>query len=205
MKIDNGRHLVLPWRVHEIAADFELLDVWELAIRDESKDKLAKLFELISGNGLETPSPIVRKLVAIRSTLGRAFHWDEKVARAIPGCTESSLAQRIGDADRSRSRVVPGTPRSTPLGELEIVYQFEDETLLELSNATIHALIHLSWPPGQDARPRLAIYIKSRGLSSRLYMAAIEPFRQLFVYPAWTRHIARQWRATRADCVNELS
>jgi hypothetical protein len=39
----------------------------------------------------------------------------------------------------------------------------------------------------------MAIYVKYRGLGSRLYMALIKPFRYAIVYPAWIRRIQRAW------------
>lgn len=54
--------------------------------------------------------------------------------------------------------------------------------LYEISNDTVHALMHVSCAPG--AAPELAIYIKSRGLFTRLYMAAIWPARRAIIYPS---------------------
>ena len=48
-------------------------------------------------------------------------------------------------------------------------------------------------------RVSLAVYVKHRGLASRLYMAAIWPARHLFVYPAMiscSRPAPRQDEAT---------
>ena len=73
------------------------------------------------------------------------------------------------------------------------MYELEREALYEISNATVHALIHVGWPSTIGTRPQVAIYIKSRGFRSRVYMAAIRPFRHLLVYPSWMAHIAREW------------
>ncbi|HEY2205180.1 MAG TPA: DUF2867 domain-containing protein [Pseudonocardia sp.] len=40
---------------------------------------------------------------------------------------------------------------------------------------------------------KLAVYVKRNGLLGRLYMAAINPFRQLIVCPL----LAREWAAAR--------
>jgi hypothetical protein len=40
--------------------------------------------------------------------------------------------------------------------------------------------------------------VKPNGLLGSAYMAAIRPFRHLFVYPAVMRQVEREWRA-RAD------
>jgi hypothetical protein len=191
MKINPQRHLELPWRVHGLAADFELLDVWELPIDDAPN--LGRLFDLIKGADGDS-SGIASALVRLRSMLGRWFGWDREVARAIPGCVETSVSERLSEEDRERSLVAPGTVEVHALGRLRHVYRLEQEALLEISNATIHALLHLSW--ARASRPRLAIYIKSRGVMSRIYMAMISPFRHLFVYPALVARVSEGWRAT---------
>jgi hypothetical protein len=71
------------------------------------------------------------------------------------------------------------------------VYLFENESLSEISNRTIHALLHLCWVNPTTAR--LAVYVKPRGRMSRFYMAAIGPFRHAIVYPSWMRSIQRRW------------
>jgi hypothetical protein len=42
---------------------------------------------------------------------------------------------------------------------------------------------------------RLAIYVKHRGVGSKIYMAVIKPFRYAVVYPAWIGAIQRRWKA----------
>ena len=66
-----------------------------------------------------------------------------------------------------------------------------DEALYELSNDTIHALVHVA-VLGPEAI--LTVYIKSRGLFSRLYMAAIWPARHALVYPTLVRRVNAAWR-----------
>lgn len=41
---------------------------------------------------------------------------------------------------------------------------------------------------------QMAVYVKPNGLLGTAYMAAIKPFRYMFVYPALMRHIGREWR-----------
>ena len=92
--------------------------------------------------------------------------------------------------DRGRNRLdrVPA-PRLDV--EFRPVYLFADEALLEISNRTIYALLHLGWV---DAAPVLAVYTKSRGRMSDAYMALIKPFRHGLVYPPWIRSIQRAWQ-----------
>src|SRR5262245_12125220 len=94
MRIDTTSHLQHGWRVHTLAADFELLDVWELAV--DGPSDLARLIELMSAHGLEGKDDrIVGALVSLRKLLGRWFGWDREEERPIPGCTETTLAERL--------------------------------------------------------------------------------------------------------------
>jgi hypothetical protein len=199
VKVAPARHRTHPWRVHTLAPDFRLLDVWEVPVESGRPDRFDRFYALVAANRIETGSPIVRVLVAVRGALGWAFRWDEAgVARPIPGCAETAVADRLTDADRARSRAEPGRLAPVAVGVLHVVYHFEDEALVELSNATVHALLHLSWAPEALARPRLAVYVKARGAATYVYLALIEPFRQLFVYPAWIAHIAGAWARSAA-------
>ena len=83
------------------------------------------------------------------------------------------------------------------------MYRFDDEALYEVSNATVHALLHLGAVDGGDVE--LAVYIKSRGAFTRLYMAAIMPFRHLIIYPRLITRVERRLRAgNRAGPPREL-
>lgn len=37
MKLPNSVHRSHPWRIHEIARDLDLLDVWTLPVQDDSR------------------------------------------------------------------------------------------------------------------------------------------------------------------------
>jgi hypothetical protein len=194
VKVAPARHRTHPWRVHTLARDFRLLDVWEVPVESDRPDRFDRFYALVAANRIDTGSPVVLALLALRAALGRVFRWDEPGRdRPIPGCAETMVAERLTDADRARSRAEPGRRSPLAVGELRVVYQFEDEALVELSNATVHALLHFSWAPDALARPRLAVYVKARGASSHAYLALIEPFRRLFVYPAWIARIADRW------------
>lgn len=54
--------------------------------------------------------------------------------------------------------------------------------------------LHLSWVEDGDAhRGQMAVLVRPNGLFGRAYMAAIKPFRYLFVYPALLRQIEQDW------------
>lgn len=187
------------WRVEEIARDFRLLDTWGFAIEaDPAKgETFAEFIALVAAVGPSTDSRATRALIRAREWLGRAFGWDEnKHSLPIPGCRETSVAERLSDADRARNRVTSLSLPRQQLVDLRGVYLFEDEALFEFSNRTIHGLLHFAWValPGGRRTPRLGVYVKSRGRLSALYVTAIWPFRHWMVYPAWTGKVACEWR-----------
>jgi hypothetical protein len=186
MKIPNAEHTKRPWRIHEITRDFELEDVWALPISGGPDD-----FELLTSR-LATAGPpgegatgISRLLWTIRRRLGELLGWDREEAGL--GARVPSLRDRLPDDLRQ----APG-PR---LGELPFspLYQLDDEFAAELANATVHGVLHIGWVDDGHGRHRgqMAVLVKPNGLTGRLYMAAIKPFRYLFIYPAMMRDFAR--------------
>ena len=198
MNTDAGHRLPLEehtrhgWRVFEVAADFELIDAWALPAtggRDDFEDFLAVWNEM--DPGADDRSPATRLLFGLRERLGEWFGWDDGPALPIPGCTERSLHERLppdlpplGPAQHSAVPFVP-------------VFRTEFEHAAEISNATVHAVLHLAWAQREDGMygGQLGVLVKPRGWLGHLYMAAIAPFRYLVVYPAMMRHFGRLWRA----------
>jgi Protein of unknown function (DUF2867) len=108
----------------------------------------------------------------------------------IPGTGETSLASRLPMTCAVRR---PGWIFSpSPFVPL---YRTDDEFAAELSNRTIHAVIHLAWAEqaSGDYQGQMAVYVKPRGWLGSAYMAFIKPFRYLVVYPALMRYIERAW------------
>lgn len=217
MSADVAAHRARPWRVHTLASDFELLDLWELPVdadpaRGETFGSFLGIF-LATGaaswpvyslrpRGLGDVMHLVRlggtaALVGLREGLGRLLKLDDDDGtRSIPGRWETRVRSRLTDEDRALDTgVLP--PKWA--GAFEKVYGFENEALLEIANRTIHALLHLSWieAPGGRRRVVLAVYVKSRGAGSRFYLALIKPFRHAVVYPAWIGHVLRTWQVRR--------
>jgi len=204
-----------PWRVHTLAPDFELLDLWELPLdadpaRGETFADFLRVF--VASSAAEwpvyrlrpTPADAVHALrvggaaalLWFRRVLGRVLALDADRDLPIPGRAESRVRARLVDADRARDQ---GLLPAKVGGNFEVVYTFADEALLEIANRTIHALLHLSWVEAAHGRRAvaLAIYVKSRGWQSRAYLALIRPFRFAVVYPAWIAHLTRTWQVLR--------
>jgi len=177
--------------VHELAADFDLLDVWQFEIDGAQADfpRFVDLHAGLLGAEGESTTGAAGLLFRLRHWLGDVFGWDEGAALPIPGCAETRVADRLPE----EARLAPGG------GAFEPVYFDDAECLHEISNQTVHALMHMGWvqtPTGYA--PEMAVYVKPRGFFGRAYMGLIDPFRHWIVYPALMKQVKRQWAATRA-------
>jgi hypothetical protein len=66
-------------------------------------------------------------------------------------------------------------------------------------NATVHAFVALALTPSPGGYTLyLAIYVKPVTRFTTLYMALIDPFRRLIVYPALGRQAQQRWSRTYA-------
>lgn len=193
MRLPTTEHAALPWRVSEIAPDFELLDVWALPATGRREDfaDLRSMFENLDPASGEA-SFASRALFSIRRLLGALFRWDASLnTLPVPGCDETSLRERL-PAD------LPVLETSEPTrSPFRPVFGTDTEWAAEISNATVHAVLQLGWVREQDDTfsGRLGVYVKPRGWFGRLYMAAIAPFRHFVVYPALLRRVGRKWAA----------
>ncbi|GAA3011875.1 hypothetical protein GCM10010519_48320 [Streptomyces lactacystinicus] len=193
MRLPRTAHTSRPWRIHEIAPDFRLEDVWALPTPG-GPDDLARLVDQFA-NGTGAPmsaSPVVRLLFAARWKFGALLGWDKPDAGL--GTRVPTLRDRL-PADLRDAPRGPDT-RSAPFRS---VYLLHDEWTAETANRTVHGILHLGWvetAPGSGAyRAQMAVLVKPNGLLGHLYMAAIKPFRYLGVYPALLRSIGRRWQA----------
>lgn len=190
---EHTRH---GWKVFEVAPDFELIDAWALptAGRREEFDELLTVWNRLDP-GADAASPATRFLFGLREKLGQWFGWDDGPALPIPGCTERTLHDRLPPD-------VPGLD-PTPNGKTPFVPVFRTtvEYAAEISNSTVHAVVHLAWAARDDDthQGQLGVFVKPRGWFGRMYMALIAPFRHFIVYPALLRHVGRLWRARMAE------
>ena len=204
MRLPNAAHESRPWRIREIAADFTLEDVWALPARGGAEDFQALLELMASSDPANSGSLPTRVLWRVRDRLGSLFDLGRISAPAgngldggagkltIPGSSETSLAERLPDDLRD-------TARDVDFGSLPFVplYRTDVEFAAELSNRTVHAVMHLAWvEQGEDRyQGQMAVYVKPRGSFGKGYMMLIKPFRHWIVYPALMRQTERAWNA----------
>lgn len=178
-------------------------DVWAFRAPGAGPDDFpVVLAALRTGDGPSSASAPVRFLFAVRWRLGALLGWDEPGAGL--GTRVRSLRDRLPDDLRQESAgpAVPNTPFTT-------LYELHDESALELANKTVHGVAHLGWVPARGGYElRMAVLVKPNGLFGRLYLAGIEPFRLLIVYPAMLRRWDHTWRqhdsAGHFDSVREI-
>jgi hypothetical protein len=179
----------LSLRVHDFLADVPLHDVWAVDLPHVRAGITLDEFLRAAGAHPFTLSPVVRALLSIRLCVGRLLDWDRE-----PGATVmESFAARLTIADRSKS-LAPAGARE---GLFRIVYRFENEQLLELINRTVHAAALSALVETADAyRFYFGVYVRSVGRLTPVYMALIDPFRKLIVYPSLLRSVRTTWNQT---------
>ena len=176
----------LPLRVHDFLAGVPLHDVWAVDLpRTRSGITLVEFLRTTSGRPF-TLSPIVRALLNIRLFVGRLLAWDREPAASA--C--ETFATRLTSADRSKSLALAGTRE----GLFRVVYRFENEQLLEVINRTAHAAALSTLVETANAyRFYFGVYVRSVGRFTPVYMALIDPFRKLVVYPSLLRSVRTNW------------
>ena len=179
----------LPLRVHAFLTGVPLHDVWAVDLpRTRGGITLAEFLRR-AGDLFREPPPEVRALLSVRFFIGGLFGWD----RTTPGSVSESFAQRLTDEDRARSLA----PAGMPDGLFRIVYRFDNEQLDEIINRTVHAgALSALVEAATGYRFYFAVYVREVSRFTPLYMAAIDPFRKVIVYPALLRSVAAQWSDT---------
>ena len=189
-RLSNPTHTARPWRIHELVPDFRLEDVWALPTPGKRSDFPRLVRQMSSGRPEDGASAVGRALWAIRWKLGEVFGWDEPAAGAGDG--RESLRGRLPEDLRMDA---PGPDfGAIPFDPL---YVLDDELAAEIINRTVHGVMHIGWVPDGSGgyRGEMAVYVKPAGLLGRSYMAAIRPFRHVFIYPPLMRQIGREWTA----------
>jgi hypothetical protein len=206
MRLSTSEHESRPWRIREIAPDFIVEDVWALPVHGRAEDFEALLEIATSSDPTHAESLPTRVLWGVRDRLGSWLDLGRISAPSessgdgarklpIPGTSETSLAGRLPEDLR-------GTAADVRFDSLPFIplYRTDDEFAAELSNRTVHGVMHLAWADQGDGsyQGQMAVYVKPRGRLGEGYMALIKPFRYLIVYPALMRQIERMWSSRAA-------
>jgi hypothetical protein len=187
-RLPDSAHSSRPWRIHGIAPEFQLEDVWELPGRG-GPDDFPRLIELIASmDPTQGSSRASRALWSVRGRMGELFGWDE--AAAGLGSRVSTLRDRLPPELRETH-----APEFDPLPATSL-YLIEDEFAAEIANRTVHGVMHIGRVPDGDGgfRAQMAVLVKPNGLLGSAYLAAIRPFRHRIIYPAMFRDGQDLWR-----------
>jgi Protein of unknown function (DUF2867) len=178
MRLPNTEHTSRPWRIHELAYDFRLEDVWALPTPGAPDDFPRLVQRFASADPSRSSSRAVRTLFTIRWKLGGLLGWDD------PGAGLGSRVPTLRERLPADLRETPGPDfDALPFTSL---YLLGDEFAAEIANRTMHGVLHIGWVQGGTGgyRGQMAVLVKPNGLFGSAYMAAIRPFRYLIVYPA---------------------
>jgi hypothetical protein len=190
MQLPLSAHTSQPWRIHEIATDFRVEDVWALPTPGDAGDFALLVEGATAMDPAGSGSLPVRSLFALRWKIGALLGWD---------ADGSGVGERVASLRERLPADLRDGPRGPQFAALPFVplYLTETEFAAEIANKTMHGVMHLSWVADGDERYRgqMAVLVRRNGVFGSLYMAAIAPFRHILVYPPMLREIGRDWRA----------
>ena len=174
----------LPLRVHTFLAGVPLHDVWAVDLPRIRPGITLDEFLRTGGARPYRLSLVVRALLSIRLGIGWLLCWDREPTKW------ESFAKRLTTADHSKTFAVAGTRE----GLFRVVYRLENEQLLEVINRTAHAaalsaLVEMA----NTYRFYFAVYVCNVSRFTPIYMALIDPFRKLIVYPSLLRSVRANW------------
>src|SRR5580700_7911030 len=176
MRLSNGEHEAHNWRISEIAPDFKLEDAWALPARGGIDDFDALLEVIATLDPADAQSRATRALFSLRHRLGGWLGWDDAPHAPVRAAAESTLRARLPEDLRGTatgpalsSREFDDLVQFTPL------YRTNVEWAAEISNRTVHAVLHLAWVEKSVGvyQGQMGVYVKPRGLFGATYMAAI--------------------------------
>jgi Protein of unknown function (DUF2867) len=179
----------LPLRVHDFLAGVPLHDVWAIDLPRMRSGITLDEFLRAAGGRPFTPSVVVGALLNFRFFVGRLLGWDREPDATV----RETFATRLTPADRSRSLAAAGARE----GPFRVVYRFDNEQLLEVINRTAHAAALSALVETANAyRFYFGVYVRRVGRLTPVYMAVIDPFRKLIVYPSLLRSVRTNWTRT---------
>ena len=190
MRLPDSAHTSRPWRIHDVAPDFRLEDVWALPAVGGPDDFPLLVEGIAAGDPSQGSSRVARILWAVRWKLGALLGWDD------PGSGVGSRVPTLRDRLPADLRDASSGPDFDAL-PFTSLYLLDDEWAAEVANRTMHGVMHIGWVRDGSGsyRGQMAVLVKPNGRLGTAYMAAIKPFRHLIVYPAGMGQIEREWRA----------
>ena len=181
-----------PLRVHSFLAGIPLRTLERVELPGGREGMTIEEISGVVGFGGEVEmevGPVTQALFRLRTSIGRVLRWDE-----AKDLVESvSFISRLNEEDRARSLIIPGKP----VGISRILYQFENETLGEIINRTVHCF----WLMATERTARgyalwFAVYVKKLNWFTPIYMALISPLVKWIIYPAMLRGVRQRWEKT---------
>jgi hypothetical protein len=188
MKLPTTAHTSRPWRIHELAGDFRLEDVWALPTPGRA-DEFPLLVEgFVASDPAKSLPRAGRALMSLRWKLGDLFGLDRDGSGI--GSRVTTLRERLPEDLRTAAGPEFASLPFTSL------YMTDEEFAAEIANQTMHGILHLGWVPDGSGgyHGQMAVYVRPNGLLGNAYMAAIKPFRYLIVYPQMLNAMERRWR-----------
>jgi hypothetical protein len=135
-RLPIAAHADRSWRIHEIAPDFRVEDVWALPTPGGPGDFPRLVAQLVAGLG--KPSGASRALFAVRERLGALVGWDR------PGTGVGARVRSLRDRLPADLRDGPRGP-DLPRPPFRSVYLTDTEWAAEIANGTVHAVMHIGW------------------------------------------------------------
>lgn len=191
MQINTSEHYKQSWIVHDLLADFEVEDVWQFPVELDKKHTIPMFQnQLFSAMEQLSQKGIPGMLFKLRFFLGELFGWDKAAESANNTIKKGSIRERYAvKYNLQKADLIP-----IGNADFEPVYSNVEESLAEISNATVHAGLHLSKVSiGEKYGVQMAVYVKPKGILGKFYMALIKPFRLAIVYPAMMRIVGKHW------------
>lgn len=184
MKPTINSHLKQHWQAHDLVSGFRIEDIWHLPIQMKPETPIRTVQEAF----VEAIDQIGTKgfaglLFKFRTWLGQVFHWEDST-QSRESLPPGILKRRYAEKTNTPIEQLP----KGGFDHFDLVYQLDNESLLEIENKTVQAAIHLSKiQEGLETNAQMTIYVKPNGWFGRVYMLIIKPFRHWIVYPGCWR------------------
>src|SRR5947208_5927006 len=139
MRLPKDAHTSRPWRIHEIARDFRVEDVWALPTPGGPDDFPLLVESMASLDPSRSSSSAVGALVALREKIGELLGWDDPedgVGGRVPTLRDR-LPAELRDPPEASFEALP----------FSLLYVTDDEAAAEIANRTMHGVMHLGWLP----------------------------------------------------------